>query len=485
MKQENGIIIVGLGPGRADLITRQVWQVLQAGRQVYVRTRRHPAVADLENDLGLTVQSFDQLYDSAETFAEVYTQIVEQVLELGRQGQVIYAVPGHPRMGESTVTAIEAAATAQSIPCQILAGVSFVEPCLSALGIDGLDGLQLHDAISLTDHAYPPARSDAPLLLGQVYSRELAGELKLVLMMLYSETHQVALVHAAGTEAQTIEWTPLYAIDRSQEIGHLTSLYVPPRSIPSSLEALADTVAVLRSPEGCPWDREQTSQSLRAGFLEEAAEVMEALDLGDEDLLREELGDLLFHIVIQAQIAWEAEAFSLSDVLEGIDSKLKRRHPHVWGDLNLANSDEVLLNWERLKATEKKERGDNDSLLDHIPPELPALAQSQKIQTRVGQVGFDWDEIAGVHAKLVEELEELRVASTAQEQFDEIGDVFFALVNLARWLDLDAESAAREANLRFARRFRKVESLARQRAIEISEANAASLLALWDEAKLA
>jgi tetrapyrrole methylase family protein/MazG family protein len=201
--------------------------------------------------------------------------------------------------------------------------------------------------------------------------------------------------------------------------------------------------------------------------------------------LREELGDLLFHIVIQAQIAWEAEAFSLSDVLEGIDSKLKRRHPHVWGDLNLANSDEVLLNWERLKATEKKERGDNDSLLDHIPPELPALAQSQKIQTRVGQVGFDWDEIAGVHAKLVEELEELRVASTAQEQFDEIGDVFFALVNLARWLDLDAESAAREANMRFARRFRKVESLARQREIEISEANAASLLALWDEAKLA
>ncbi len=224
------------------------------------------------------------------------------------------------------------------------------------------------------------------------------------------------------------------------------------------MAALAETIAILRSPEGCPWDREQTPQSLRSGFLEEASEVLEALDTQDEELLREELGDMLYHLVMQTQMASEEEIFRLPDVIAGIDAKLRHRHPHVWGDLDVADSDEVVRNWEAIKQEEKATR--STSLVDNIPEILPALARSQKLQDRVSKIGFDWPNIAGVYGKLTEEIGELQEAHTPAERQDELGDLLFVAVNLARWLDVDAESALREANLKFSRRFRQVEQLA-------------------------
>ena len=180
--------------------------------------------------------------------------------------------------------------------------MSFVEPCLTAVQQDGMDGVQIFDGIELTQYLYPPVNPDFPLLLGQVYSRMLASELKLVLTVVYPDEHPVTLIHQAGNDDQAVEQIPLYAIDRSDQVNHLTSLFVPPLPIPSSLNALAETVAILRSPEGCPWDQEQTSQSLRAGFLEEAGEVLQAIDDQDLDALREEIGDLFYHLVMQVQI---------------------------------------------------------------------------------------------------------------------------------------------------------------------------------------
>lgn len=474
-----GITVVGLGPGNGRLLTREAWQLLSAAETVYLRTGRHPAVADLPAQVAQ--HSFDHLYEAAASFADVYEQIVAELLRLGREADVVYAVPGHPYVGEATVTRLVAAAREAAVPVRIVAGLSFVEPTLTAVGVDALDGLQVYDALALTDYLYPPVQPHLPLLLGQVYSRLIAGEVKLVLMSVYPDEHPVQLVHAAGEPEAQVEAVPLYAIDRSEQIGHLTSLYVPPLADNAALPALAETVAVLRSPEGCPWDQEQTPQSMRDGFLEEAYEVLAALDTADADNLREELGDLLYHIVMQAQMAAEAGDFTLNDVIAGIEAKLKYRHPHVWGDWEVNSTAEVLRNWDALKQQEKGERA--GSLLDSVPPALPALARAQKIQRRVGKVGFDWPAVQGVCAKLREEIGELETAVSADEQQAELGDLLFAVVNLARWLEIDAETALREANQRFTRRFQIVEQLVAERNLDWQALDLAALDALWEEAK--
>ncbi|RMD51754.1 MAG: nucleoside triphosphate pyrophosphohydrolase, partial [Candidatus Thermofonsia bacterium] len=289
-----GITIVGLGPGHGRYLTREAWDVLTNASEILLRTARHPTVADLP--ASVTTRSFDHIYDTTERFEDVYATIVNTIIEQTATGEVIYAVPGHPLMGESTVTALLAKAKEVNLPVRIVDGISFVEPMITAVSLDALDGLQIFDAIDIAARQYPPLDPDTPALIGQVYNKLLASELKLVLMMAYPEEHPVKLVHAAGTEQEIIEEMPLYEMDRSLHIDHLTSMFVPPLPRPSSLNVLADTVAVLRSPGGCPWDQEQTPQSMRQGFLEEFGEVLAALDADDPENLREELGDLLYHI---------------------------------------------------------------------------------------------------------------------------------------------------------------------------------------------
>lgn len=473
------ITIVGLGPGDVGLLTQQAWQLLTTAESLYLRTGRHPTVAALPSTLQL--HSFDHIYESAADFAAVYQQIAAEVLERGRTADIIYAVPGHPFVGEATVTAVVRAAREAGIEVNVVDGLSFVEPTLAALGVDALDGLQLFDAIDFVSFLYPPLNPDVPLLLGQVYSQLLASELKLVLMGVYPDEHPVSLVHAAGSAEQRVESLPLYEMDRSERIDHLTSLYVPQLPLKSSLPALAETVAYLRSPNGCPWDQEQTPQSMREGFLEEMYEVLEAIDMADPDNLREELGDLLYHILMQVQMAAEEGEFKLTDVVAGIEAKLKRRHPHVWGDWQVADSAEVLVNWEKLKQREKSEQA--ASVLDNIPLNLPALARSQKIQGRSGRIGFDWPDISGVYEKLEEELREVQEAGTADERHQELGDLLFVVVNLARWLKVDAESALRDANNRFSRRFQMVERLVKERQLDWSALTLPELDALWEEVK--
>lgn len=475
-----GITVVGLGPGNGRFLTRVAWETLSQAEVVYLRTARHPAVADLPNHV--TLHSFDFIYESADSFDTVYDTIVTKLLQLAEQGDVVYAVPGHPFVGESTVTRLVAQAEAEGVPVTVVAGLSFVEPCLTAVRQDGMDGVQIFDAIELTQYLYPPVNPDFPLLLGQVYSRMLASQLKLVLTAVYPDEHPVTLIHQAGDNDQAIEQIPLYEIDRSDKVSHLSSLFLPPLPYRSTLANLAETVAILRSPNGCPWDQEQTHQSLRRDFLEEASEVLAALDENDMDGLREELGDVFYHLVMQIQMASEAEEFRLTEVLAGIDAKLKYRHPHVWGDWQVSNSEEVIQNWEMLKAEEKAER--SNSLVDNIPETLPALARSQKLQTRVRQVGFDWPDIEGVYEKVQEEIAELHEAVSLEQHGEELGDLLFVVVNLANWLGIDAESALREANAKFSRRFRALEKLAEARQLKLAAMDLDSLEALWQEVKV-
>ena len=476
------IIVVGLGPGNGRLLTREAWALLSGAAEVYLRTARHPAVADLAP--GVVRHSFDALYDSAPDFATVYAQIVARLLDLGAAEDVIYAVPGHPLVGEATVTGLLAEAARREIPVRIVPGLSFIEPVLAAVGADALDGLQVYDALDLARYLYPPLHSGTPLLIGQVYSRFVAGEVKLALGAIYPDQHPVVLVHRAGEVEELAEALPLYAIDRSAETGHLTSLYVPPLPAAATLPALAETIAVLRSPDGCPWDIEQTPQSLRSSILEESYEVLAALDNGDPDNLCEELGDLLYLIVMQAQMAFEAGDFNLSEVIAGIEAKLKRRHPHVWGDWEVRGTEEVLRNWELLKKREKEGQPERpSSALDGILISLPALMHSQKMQDRAAGTGFDWPDISGVLAKIQEELVEISEAETVERRAEELGDLLFAAVNLARWLEVDAEASLRGASSRFAMRFRLVERFARQRGLNLTQMALPQLDALWNEAK--
>lgn len=482
------ITIVGLGPGDGRYLTREAWEFLESLDVIYLRTARHPAVSDLPSQL--QQRSFDHLYETADDFGEVYGQIVDSIMGLARQAaagswSIGYAVPGHPLVGESTVTSLIAAAEEEEIEIRVISGLSFVEPVLGAIGVDALDGLQLFDAIDVARYNHPPLNTDVPLLLGQVYDRHLANELKLSLMAVYPDEHEVMLIHAAGTESQSIERVSLYEVDRLESLAHLSSMYVPPLTRGSSLTTLAETVAHLRGPDGCPWDQEQTPQSMRSGFIEEFSEVIDALDAADMSALEEELGDLLYHVVMQAQMAAESSEFTLTDVISGIEAKLKRRHPHVWGDWRVTGSAEVVRNWEELKAAERKGSSSPRALLDNVPRSLPALARSQLIQERVATIGFEWPSLDGVESKLEEELLELRTAKTHLEQQAELGDVLFVLVNWARKLAVDAEIALREANRRFDLRFRKMEEIARDRGLSLAELHLQEMDEIWEAAKSA
>jgi tetrapyrrole methylase family protein/MazG family protein len=480
---EKGITILGLGPGSADLLTRQAWQILEHSQEIYLRTSQHPAVNGLPPNLSL--HSFDKLYDTAASFEELYETIVMQVLDLGRRPQgVIYAVPGHPMMAEATTLEIARRARQERIPLRIVEGLSFIEPCFSALQLDPFPHTALVDALELAVWHVPPFPTNVPALITQIHSSAVASEVKLNLMSLYPDEHQVALIHAAGTSDQLVESLPLYQIDRSEHIGLLTALYLPPLDEGSSFEAFLEVVAHLRAPDGCPWDREQTHQSLRSDLLEETYEALAALDSEDPESMCEEFGDLILLILLHAQIASESGEFTIADVLHGIHTKIVNRHPHVFGDVQVKDEKSVLLNWERLKAQEREEKGTlESSLLDGVAPTLPALVRAQIYQKRAARMGFDWPAIAGVQAKVDEEMAEFRSASDEDERAFEIGDLLFAVVNLARWFGIDAESALRAANDRFYKRFSYIETAARGQGRTVADYSLDQLEAFWQESK--
>jgi tetrapyrrole methylase family protein/MazG family protein len=478
-----GLTVVGLGPGDPGLITREAWQILEEAGEVYLRTGHHPVAKELAAH-GVAVTTFDDLYQASPTFAEVYGRIVAKLIDEARRPQgVVYAVPGDPSVGESTVTELRRRAAAEDLAYRQVAGVSFVEPTLALLGRDVLDGLFVGDAIALGARHVPPSPPDQPALWGQLHSRLLASDVKLTLLSHYPPDHAVAVVRAAGSPRASLNWIPLAELDHGEEPDATTALFVPPLAGPSSLEGFQDVVARLRAPDGCPWDREQTHQSLRRHLLEEAYEVLAALDGDDTLALREELGDLLLQVVLQAQIAAEGDEFRLADVLGDIHAKIVRRHPHVFGDVEVAGVDDVLHRWEELKESER-EGVPGSGELKGISGDLPALAQAHEMQDRAARIGFDWPAWQGVMEKLSEEIGELRSASESPERERELGDLLFSLVNAARWLNVDPESALRGANARFRSRFEAMSRAARLAGRRLKEMSLEELDDLWNQAKV-
>jgi tetrapyrrole methylase family protein/MazG family protein len=467
---EQRLTVVGLGPGNPSLITREAWSALEAAGTVYLRTATHPAVAGLPPEVELV--SFDEYYERYSDFSDVYRAIIDRLSSLSPG--VVYAVPGDPSVGEATVQGLREA----GIKLRLIPGISFIEPSLAALGLDALDGLVIVDAIGLAAGHHPPFPPDLGALVCQLHSPFLAGELKLSLMNQYPEEHPVALIHRASLADERVEWVKLYEIDRSESIGDLTTLYVSALPLDSSVETLQNTVARLRAPDGCPWDQEQTHQSLRKHLLEEAYETLAALD--EENLvgLKEELGDLLLQIVLQVQIATEQSTFRMADVVAGIQAKLIRRHPHVFGDLQVSGVEQVLRNWEHFKEQET-----GTGPLAGVPRSFPALAQAAELQGRASRLGFDWPSAAGVRVKIQEELDEIDAADNAEARAQEIGDLLFTVVNYARWLEADPESELRQANQRFRSRFDRMTALSRERGSRLEDLLPEELDRLWEAVK--
>lgn len=429
---------------------------MRQAKNLVLRTAIHPTVEEIKQR-GLKFTTYDGFYEQAQSFEELYNAIARDLFVRAENGEeIVYAVPGSPLVAERTVVLLRELAAGSGIGFEILPGMSFVEVLYVRLGIDPIAGLTILDA---EDFDKLPADLPTGLVITQVYNESIASDTKLALMEAFPDDYEVVYIHNLGLPDESLRHIPLYELDRQPDIDHLTSLYVPARAEKPrfSLDALTDIMQTLREPGGCPWDIAQTHKSLRRNLIEEVYEVIEAIDEQDAEHLCEELGDLLLQVVFHARMAEEAGCFSMQDVVDGITEKLVRRHPHIFGDIQARDAGEALLSWEAVKRKEKPER---TSLLDGVPKDLPALMGAEKLQKKAAKAGFDWPAVEPVWEKLAEELAELREAVAEQDTehiAEELGDVLFSTVNLARFLKVEPEEAMRQANRKFQRRFSYVE----------------------------
>ncbi|MBI3909722.1 MAG: nucleoside triphosphate pyrophosphohydrolase [Armatimonadetes bacterium] len=483
------ITIVGLGPATLDQLPPAARAVLESATTLLLRTSRHPAADELRA-AGIAFESLDAEYERAPSFDALYERLAEVVLERHASGDVVFAVPGHPLFAEESVRRLLAAARAHGIPARVVPAPSFADAGAAALASAGVEvdftQLQMVDSAALAHLWWDATR---PALLHQVDDVPTASRVKLVLMEEYPDEHPVFIVRHAGVPAEEeVRSLPLLAVDRPEAgaYDHLCTLYVPPLAPETrrpQFQDFVDIIARLRGPDGCPWDREQDFQTLKRFVLEEAYEVLEAVDSGDPARLCDELGDLMIQVLMYAQFAREDGRFDIRDVIANTVDKLIRRHPHVFGDVRVGSAAEVLRNWEAIKRRERPER---ESVLDGVPQALPALMLAREVSRRVVKVGFEWPSLADVVAKLQEEVDELRrelPQEDAERLRAEIGDLLFTVVNVARWLKVDPEDALRTMVARFSERFREVERLAAQEGRSLQGMTIAELDALWDEAK--
>lgn len=475
------ITIVGLGPGSKDDLTLKSIETMKNAQKLYLRTEIHPNVQYIKS-LGIKFETFDYLYETESNFDSVYDTIAKKIVALK---DVVYAVPGNPMVAEKSVQLIIKYAERDDIKYEILPAVSFIDSVVKAVKIDPVDGLKIIDGLQI-DSQKPDTRIHN--VVTQVYSRLVASDLKIKLMEWYNDDFEVYLVRAAGVpEMEKVEKMPLYEIDRVDWVDHLTSLYIPPcvKSRRYDFNDLTDVMKRLRSENGCPWDREQTHESLKRYLIEESYEVLDAIDKKDADNLCEELGDVLFQIVFQSEIASEDGDFDVKDVIHSITDKMIKRHTHVFADDYCATSKDVLQNWEKNKMHEKDRKTYTESLTS-IPKSLPALMRSLKIQDKAGIVGLDWTNIDGPVEKLKEEIKEFLEVYKTQNNgkiLEEMGDIIFTAVNVSRFLCIDPEFALNKSSEKFIKRFEYIENHSKKYNKTIDKLTPDEMNTLWEEAK--
>lgn len=496
--------MVGLGPAGPDLVTRVARDSLDrsgAGLPGFVRTVRHPAAADLAG-----FESFDYLYESVPSMEEVYGGIVEVLVSAALSGgEVLYAVPGSPLVLERSVALLRRDGRVQ---VDLVAGMSFLDLAWARLGVDPVDaGVRLVDG---EDFAVAAAGERGPLLVAQCWSRDVLSRIKLSV----EEAPQtpVTVLSRLGLPDEALFEVGWDDLDRVVEPDHLTSLWIPALEAPVGVELarLVELVRTLR--QRCPWDREQTHASLSRHLIEEAYEVVEAIDGLDEAAgegyghLEEELGDLLVQVCFHSTLAAEEGAFNLADVARSVHNKLVGRHPHVFGRARADDSAQVMSNWEQIKQVEKGRA----SVMDGLPPALPALLAASKVLGKATSVGADRRGVAEAMAGVRSAISALDAAtvtgangprytstgargalltdsgagagdagSVARAGRGEVGRALFGLVGLSRRLGVDPEEALRQAVSEYRADFATLEAAVLDRQTEISKLDAEELAALW------
>lgn len=475
---------MGLGVSDYEQLPIGIYKKLKEAKKVFVRTMEHPVLRVLQDE-GIQFESFDQVYEKHDTFLPVYQEIVEHLLEAAQSEPIVYAVPGHPLVAEQTVQLLIEAEREGKVQLAIEGGQSFLDPIFAALKIDPIEGFQLLDGTNFSIH---DVNMRSHVLIAQVYDQFSASEVKLTLMEKYRDDYPITVVTGAGSSNELIKTIPLYELDQAMELNNLTTIYVPP--VKSHLDALKDwttfrnIIATLRGPNGCPWDRKQTHESLKKYLIEETHEFLAAVDEKDDFGMVEELGDILLQVFLHAQIGEDEGYFNLEEVLESISEKMIRRHPHVFGDLSVKDADEVVLNWEEIKKQEKGEQ--KESLLKGEYRPNSSLQTSYNYQKKAATVGFDWPDASGALSKFDEEWKEFREElekGNNESIMDEFGDVLFTLVNIARFYNISPEEAMVHANEKFARRFRFVEEQVRKSGKNFQDFTLEQLDEFWNEAK--
>ena len=488
------VTVVGLGPGPAGLVTQETIEAISVSTTRFLRTTRHPSASLVGNAV-----SFDDEYERHDTFAEVYAAIATRVADAAlSNGSALYAVPGSPGVLEDGVRRLLAD---ERLDVRVLSAVSFLDLAWLRLGIDPVDaGVRMVDAHRFAEAA---ANSTGPFLVAQCHADWVLSQVKLAHESARGDERVVVLHHLGLADERVLDttWDELDRLERSHQLvaDHLTSLYIPQLVEPvagemARLHALARTLR-----EQCPWDREQTHASLVRYLIEETYEVVDALNALDEDdpttddALIEELGDLLYQIEFHTTIAEQQGRFSLADVARTTHEKLVRRHPHVFGDVQATTAGDVVTTWDEIKRAERAAKtaggapeSDATDFFAGVSRAAPSLSLAQKLQKRAAEVGFDWPDVHGASSKLDEEIAELRVAAESGDPAVvrmELGDVLFSVVNVARKLGLDAETALRDAADKFVARFTRVQQLATQRGVDLAACDLTQLDALWDEAK--
>lgn len=472
------ITVIGLGAGDLNQLPLGIYRLLTESDHVFLRTKEHPVIDSLVRE-GLTYTSFDHIYEKHDSFEEVYEEIAQVLIEEGKKADIIYGVPGHPLVAERTVQLL----IEKKAEMEIKGGQSFLDDMFTSLCIDPIEGFQFVDATSFQPQELQLRHH---LIFCQVYDAYIASEVKLSLSEILPYDYEVYIVTAAGSADERMTKVPLFELDRATTLNNLTSVYIPPAGeelLRQDFASLRQTIATLRGPDGCPWDKEQTNESLKKYLIEEAYELLDAIDEEDDEHIVEELGDVLLQVMLHAQIGEDEGWFSIDEVIGVLNEKMIRRHPHVFADASVENSTEVLKNWDEIKKTEKQ----YESILANIPNSLPGLMRAYQLQKKAAKVGFDWNEPEPMLAKVYEELdewqEELKQGSGEAAITKEFGDILFSLVNLARYYKIEPELAIQDTNKKFQRRFSYIEEQVKNQEKQLTEMSLAELDALWNEAK--
>ena len=478
------IKVVGLGPGAVGSLTIETLEILKESKNIYLRTEKHPTV-DYLKSLFIKFETYDDKYSEYNNFDDVYKAIAEDLIQKHEMyGDIIYGVPGHPLVAETSVKILIELCKKNEIDIEIVTAVSFIDAVIQSLKLDPIEGLKIIDAFDIKNQVLDKRIG---LLITQVYNKSISTDVKLALLEYYKDDMEVYFVRAAGIKGlECTRKIKLYELDRQEDIDYLTTIYIP-KDLEATLDFqdLIEVMNTLRAENGCAWDKEQTHESMKKFLIEECYEVLEAIDLKDEDKIIEELGDVLLQVVFHAQIGKEEGYFNINDVIKGVTNKMISRHPHIFKNKEIKNSNEVLESWETIK---KEENGfiNYTEILKHVPKNLPGLMRAYKVQEKASKVGFDWDSVEPAMEKVLEELQEVKDVYKGKNRakiIEEVGDLVFTTVNVARMLDIDPEFAVNYTIDKFINRFQYIEENASSRNLDLKDMSLAEMDALWNESK--